>query len=46
MDDETKKKIDDMLKRIEALEAWQKQRQDQQLTFPLDFISQQIIAGV
>lgn len=45
MNDELQKKIDDMLRRLEQLEQWKAARENQQLVYPLDFISQQIIAG-
>lgn len=46
MNEDTEKKVQDLLKRVEALEAWKAERANQQLTYPLDFVSQQIISGV
>lgn len=43
---ESDKKVEDLLKRVEALEEWRGARESQQLTYPLDYVSQQIIAGV
>lgn len=43
--DDIQKKIDDLLKRVETLESWKAEEEVQQLTFPLDYISQQVIAG-
>lgn len=44
--EEVQRKLDDTLKRVEKLEEWKAARESQQLTYPIDFVSQQIIAGI
>jgi len=43
---ELQKQLQDVLKRLETLEQWKVARENQQLTYPLDYVSQQIIAGI
>ena len=42
---DTQNVVEDLLKRVEELEAWKAAREAQQLSFPLDFTSQQILIG-
>ncbi len=50
MDNETIKslvtQLDELKGRVEVLEAWKTQKERQQLTFPLDYVSQQILIGL
>lgn len=44
--EEIQKTIQDLLKRMEDLDQWKRSKENQQLNYPLDFVSQQIIIGI
>jgi len=46
MDKETKKEIDDLKRRLQELETYVTQKKLQQISFPLDKISQDIITNI
>jgi len=46
MDKETKKEIEDLKKRIQELETYVAQKKIQQISFPLDQVSKDVLANL
>jgi hypothetical protein len=46
MDNEVKKEIEDLKRRLQELETYVTQKKLQQISFPLDKVSQDIIANL